>query len=110
MMAIADRVRESGGGLPGVRAMGWYLPEAGVTQLSMNIEQPDRYPPWRVMDAVRREADRLGVRLGDSELVGLVSRRFISGPSPATLGLPRFTAADVLEAQCPAFRDTTRGD
>ncbi|MCB0874401.1 MAG: glutamate formiminotransferase [Thermoleophilia bacterium] len=108
--AIADRVRESGGGLPGVRAMGWYLPEAGVTQLSMNIEQPDRYPPWRVMDAVRREADRLGVRLGDSELVGLVSRRFIGGPSPAMLGLQRFTAADVLEAQCPAFRDPTRGD
>lgn len=104
--AIADRVREAGGGLRGVRALGRYLPGAGVTQVSMNIEDPALTPPWVVMSAVRRAADQLGVQLGDSELVGLVPRRVLRGPTPAALGLPRFTPAQVLEAQCPALRET----
>jgi glutamate formiminotransferase len=36
--AIASVVRETGGGFPGVRALGLELPRAGVVQVSMNVE------------------------------------------------------------------------
>jgi len=102
--AIADRVRESSGGLPGLRALGLYLPERGVAQVSMNIEDYRVTPPVQVVAAVRREAARLGVELGDSELVGMVPRDALRASSPAALGLRRFTPAQVLEARCPALR------
>jgi glutamate formiminotransferase len=102
--AIADRVRERGGGPPGVRALGLYLPDRGIAQLSMNLEDTRGTPPAAVMRAVRREADRLGVALGPSELVGLMPRHALRGTTPAALGLPRFTPAQVLEARCPGLR------
>lgn len=102
--AIADRVRESGGGLPSVRALGLYLPAAGMAQVSMNLEDPWRVTPWMVMNRIRGEADRLGVELGDSELVGLIQRGPLGATSPMALGLRRFTPADLLEAHCPALR------
>jgi len=101
--AIADRVRESSGGLPGVRAMGLYLPAAGIAQVSMNLEDSRRTPPWVVMQAVRREADRLGVELGASELVGLMPRHALGDVSPEELGLRRFAPSQVLETCCPAL-------
>jgi len=101
--AIADRVRESGGGVPGVRAMGLYLPEAGIAQVSMNLEDLRSTPPLVVMQAVRREADRLGVELGESELVGLIPRHALGGTSPSELGLRRLSPSQVLEVSCPAL-------
>lgn len=97
---IAARVREAGGGLEGVRALGFYLPEAAAAQVSMNLEDIARTPPARAVEAVRREAERLGVEAGDSELVGLVPGiAFRHGPSPAALGVRGFRPGQVLEAQ-----------
>lgn len=103
--AIAARVRESGGGPPGVRALGFYLPEAGAAQVSLNLEDLERTPPARAVAAVRTEAERLGVEVGESELVGLIPAAALRrGPAPAALGLPRLTPAQVLEARLPALR------
>lgn len=108
--AIADRVRESGGGLPGVRAIGLYLPHAGIAQVSMNLEDSRNAPPWVVMQAVRREADRLGVELGPSELVGLMPRAALGGVDPQELGLVDFRPSQLLEVRCPALaRDENEG-
>jgi glutamate formiminotransferase len=99
--AIADRVRESSGGLPGVRALGFYLPEHGMAQVSMNLEDYRRTPPQAIVAAVRREADRLGVEVGDSELVGLIPAQAFGGATPGSLGLPRFRPGQLLDAQAP---------
>ncbi len=99
--AIAARVRESGGGLPGLRALGLYLPSAGAAQVSMNLEDYRLTPPSLAIAAVRREADRLGARLGDSELVGLIPRAAVSGITPTQLGLRGFRPGQVLESQLP---------
>lgn len=101
--AIAARVRESGGGPPGLRALGLWLPEAGSAQVSMNLEDR-RTPPWLATDLVRREAERLGVEAGDSELVGLIPRAALAGPSPGSMRLRGFRPGQVLEAQLPALR------
>ncbi len=96
--AIADRVRESGGGLPGVRALGLYLADAGMVQVSMNIDDYVRSPVPSVIAAVRREAERLGVVTGDAELVGLIPRAALGGMSPAALGIAGFRPGMVVES------------
>ena len=102
--AIAARVREADGGLPGVRALGLYLPEVGHNQVSMNLEDYRRASPHTVVRAVRAEAERLGVLLGHSELVGLIPRAALGGASISELGLRGFRPGQLLEAQVPALR------
>ena len=102
--AIAARVREAGGGPPGLRALGLYLSEPGVAQVSMNLEDFRRTPPAVAVAAVRREAERLGIEAGDSELVGLIPATALRGPSPSSLRLRRFRPGQVLEAQLSALR------
>lgn len=99
--AIAARVRESGGGPPGLRALGLYLQEAGAAQVSMNLEDFRRTPPAVAVAAVRREAERLGVVAGDSELVGLIPRAGLRGASPTWLRIRGFRPGMVLESQLP---------
>ena len=85
--AIAARVREAGGGPPGVRALGLYLPEAGMAQVSMNLEDHRQAPPAAAIAAVRAAAESLGVESGEAELVGLAPRAALRGPSPSALGI-----------------------
>jgi len=66
---IAAGLRESGGGLPGVRALGLYLPERGRAQVSTNVEDHRLTPLREVVQAVRRQAPVAG-----AELVGLAPR------------------------------------
>jgi glutamate formiminotransferase / 5-formyltetrahydrofolate cyclo-ligase len=100
---IAARVREAGGGPVGVRALGLYMPEAGAAQVSMNLEDLSTTPAAAVA-AVRREAERLGVAVGDSELVGLIPGAALRGQSPSALRLPSFRPGQVVEAKLPALR------
>jgi glutamate formiminotransferase len=102
--AIAARVREAGGGPPGLRALGLCLSDAGVAQVSMNLEDFRRTPPAVALAAVRREAERLGVEVGDSELVGLIPAEALRGPSPSALRLARFRPGQLLEAQLSSLR------
>jgi len=69
----------------------------------MNLEDSRSTPPWVVMQAVRREADRLGVELGASELVGLMPRHALGDVDPEELGLRRFSPSLLLEESCPAL-------
>lgn len=95
--AIAARVREAGGGPPGVRALGLYLQRAGAAQVSMNLEDFRRTPPALAVRAVHREAERLGVVPGETELVGLIPREALRGTSPTLLRLRGFRPGLVLD-------------
>jgi glutamate formiminotransferase / 5-formyltetrahydrofolate cyclo-ligase len=68
---IAARVRENGGGLPGLRAIGVKLESNRVVQLSMNVHDPFQMPLAAVIERVRLEAAGESVELGEGELVGL---------------------------------------
>jgi glutamate formiminotransferase/glutamate formiminotransferase/formiminotetrahydrofolate cyclodeaminase len=63
---IAAEIREAGGGLPGVRAIGLYLEERGLAQVSTNVHDYRVTPLREVVEAVRRRAD-----VAEAELVGL---------------------------------------
>lgn len=102
---IAARVREAGGGPPGVRALGLYLPEAGMAQVSMNIEDRKAAPPATVIALVRAEAERLGIEAGDAELVGLIPGDALrGGPSPSALGIAGFRPGQLLELHARTTR------
>lgn len=68
---IARRVRESGGGLPAVQANGFMIEELDCAQVSMNLLDFATTPMWRVWEEVRTLAAEDGVRLRESELIGL---------------------------------------
>ncbi len=106
--AIAARVREAGGGPPGVRALGLYLPEAGMAQVSMNIEDHRAAPPALVIGAVRAAAEAVGVESGDAELVGLVPQAALAGPSPSALRIAGMRPGQILELRVPGLRRGSR--
>lgn len=77
--AISAAVREAGGGLPGVRAMGVMLEAEGRAQVSTNVGDPFAVPLRDLVAAIRREAEARGARLHCAELVGLAPRAALEG-------------------------------
>jgi glutamate formiminotransferase len=86
---IATTLRERGGGLTSLRALGLRL-SAEVVQVSFNLTDVDAVPLYRVRELVRLAAARHGVPVGRSELIGLAPRRTLArtarfygeGPTP----------------------------
>lgn len=89
--AIAFDVREKGrtitnekgekvnvpGSLKNVKAIGWYLKEYGIAQISMNLTNISETPVHLVFDEVCRKAEARGIRVTGSELVGLIPLKAI---------------------------------
>lgn len=69
--AVAAGLRESGGGLPGVRAIGLPL-SGGRAQISTNVHDPVAVPLGVVVERVRSLAVPLGARPVEAEIVGLI--------------------------------------
>ena len=84
--AIAFDVREAGrkildaggqmlvqpGSLKAVKAIGWYIEEYGIAQISINLTNINITPVHIAFDEVCRKADARGIRVTGSELVGLI--------------------------------------
>jgi glutamate formiminotransferase / 5-formyltetrahydrofolate cyclo-ligase len=68
---VAAELREAGGGLPGVRAIGLML-SSGRAQVSTNVHDPLTTTLGTVVEEVRRLAAPLGARPVEAELVGLI--------------------------------------
>ena len=75
---IAAKLREAGGGLPGVRAIAIDLGD-GRTQISTNVHDPVAIPLARVVEEVRRLAGEGDARPIGAELVGLVPAAALDG-------------------------------
>jgi glutamate formiminotransferase / formiminotetrahydrofolate cyclodeaminase len=72
---IARRIRHSSGGFPYVKAMGVPLASRGLAQVSMNLTEFEQIPVDCVFEAVETEAERCGVKIASSEIVGLIPRK-----------------------------------
>jgi glutamate formiminotransferase len=94
---IAAVVRESGGGYPGVRALGLDLPTAGRVQVSMNVEDYDAAALHEVVSRVEREAAARGAEVEGSELVGLMPAGAAVAAAGAILRIEGFDPSRVLE-------------
>ena len=76
--AVAAGLREAGGGLAGVRAIG--LPrESGQCQVSVNVEDPQGVPLAAVVAEIKRLAAEHGARPVEAELVGLAPEAALEG-------------------------------
>jgi glutamate formiminotransferase len=95
--AIAAAVRESSGGLPRVKALGLSLAHRGVAQVSMNLTDYRQTSVQRVFDEVERQAAERGIRVLDSELIGLVPAAALAGTSAERLKLHGFSRNQILE-------------
>ena len=60
------------GSLKHVKAIGWYIEEYGITQISMNLTNIKETPIHIVFDEVCKKANERGIRVTGSELVGLI--------------------------------------
>lgn len=63
------------GTLKGTKAIGWYIEEYGIAQVSMNITDIALTPLHIAFDEVSRAANERGIRVTGTEIVGLVPKR-----------------------------------
>jgi glutamate formiminotransferase len=94
---IAARVREKGGGFPGVRALGLDLPSAGAVQVSRNVEDWEAAALHEIVERIEAEALARGAEVIGSELVGLMPAGAAAAAAGAVLRIDGFDPSRVLE-------------
>jgi len=94
---IAAAIRHSSGGYRFVKAAGFELKDRGIVQVSMNLTNYEKTPIFRVFETVRREAERYGVSILESEIVGLVPAAALNATAEFYLQIAGFKSDQVLE-------------
>jgi len=97
---IGRAVRHSSGGLRYVKALGMSVD--GQAQVSMNLTDYKRTPVARVVEFIRREAERYGVGVKHSELVGLIPEDALVDAAAWYLQLDQFEKEQILERRLRA--------
>jgi len=106
--AIAAVVRETGGGFPGVRALGLALPSAGRAQGSMNVEDYEAAGLHDIVERVEAEARARGVEIEVAELVGLMPAGAAVAAAGSLLRIDGFSPERVLELRLLRREDAKR--
>jgi glutamate formiminotransferase / formiminotetrahydrofolate cyclodeaminase len=101
---IAKQIRTSSGGLPGVQASGFAV--NGLAQVSMNLLDIDITSPATVFNAITKLAEKKGVSVQKSEIVGLIPERAILAAAGTALKVPD-AAEHILEAKIRAAAGPT---
>ncbi len=94
---IAKAIRFSSGGFRFVKAMGVLLSLRNIAQVSMNLTDFEQTPVHRVFEAVRLEAERYGVPVVGSEIVGLIPKKALEMAAEFYLRAENFRSDLVLE-------------
>lgn len=94
---IAKAIRFSSGGFRCVKAMGVPLSSRNLAQVSMNLTDFEQTPIHRVFETVKREAERYGVPVVGSEIVGLIPKKALELSSEFYLQFENFQPSLVLE-------------
>ena len=94
---IAGLIRESGGGLAGVKALGFYIERKGLVQVSMNVTHYRKTSLLTIFKKVQKEARRLQTEPVWSEIVGLVPQDAINPRTIRILHLKNFHSGQILE-------------
>jgi glutamate formiminotransferase len=95
--AVAAAVRETGGGFPGVRALGLELPRSGRVQVSMNVEDWEAAALVDILARIEAEAVDRGAAIAGSELVGLMPAGAAAAAAGRALRIEGFDRTRVLE-------------
>lgn len=102
-LAVADRIakaiRHLSGGFRYVKAMGVELADRGQVQVSINMTNYKKTPLHRVFECVRSEAERHGVPVVGSEIVGLTPADALFMAAEHYLRIEKFSSEQVLETK-----------
>ncbi len=107
--AIAKSIRERDGGFAGLRALGLRLDEQGRTQISMNLEDPQRTSPLDVFDAIEGHVRRLGGSVEETEVIGMIPDTLVLPYTTGRLKLPDLGPARVLSHRVDAYVSARMG-
>jgi len=94
---IARAIRFKDGGFRYAKALGFELKEEGLTQVSINMTNYLGTPLYRVFETVKLEAQRYGISIKESEVVGLVPEKALIDAAIYYLQLNRFNESQILE-------------
>ncbi|MBD0373431.1 MAG: glutamate formimidoyltransferase [Pyrinomonadaceae bacterium] len=99
---VARAVRGRDGGLRYLKALGFELATRGLVQVSMNLVDYEKTQLHHAFEAVRREAERYGVPLAGSEIVGLIPQAALDRAAEYYLQIKNFAHGVVLENRIEA--------
>ncbi|MGE5347351.1 MAG: glutamate formimidoyltransferase [Acidithiobacillales bacterium] len=113
-LAVADRIaraiRHLSGGYRFVKAMGVKLEARGQVQVSINMTNYEKTPLHRVFETVRSEAERQGVPVVGSEIVGLVPEAALLAAASHYLRLEADPGGQILENKLLDLAFASRGE
>lgn len=104
--AIARAIRESGGGLPYLKALG--LEVDNRAQISMNVIDFQQTSLFDIMERIRQEAKRYHVDVEESEIVGLIPQSALVNTALSYLKLAPYTRELILEQRLGDINDDYR--
>lgn len=96
---IAKAIRARNGGPPFLKALGFQLHSRSLVQVSMNLVNYKVTGMATAYDAIKLEADKLGLEIASAEIVGLVPRDALDCSAAYFEKLENFSEAKVLEYQ-----------
>src|SRR6056297_2221657 len=94
---IAKKVRHSSGGLRYCKAIGVELKERGIVQVSMNMTNYTKTALYQTFEMVKFEAERYGINIIGSELIGLLPAQALYDVAEYYLGLEDFEGEQIME-------------
>lgn len=94
---IAKSIRASGGGLPFLKAIGIDLHSRGIAQVSMNLIDFEQTSLKQAFEAVKQEAEKCGVEILNSEIVGLIPRAALDETAEYFQTIENFSSQTILE-------------
>jgi len=94
---IAKAIRFRDGGFKYAKALGFEIKEKNCVQVSINMTNYTGTPLYRVFETVKREAERYGVTIKESEVVGLTPEQALIDSATWYLQLDTFQNEQILE-------------
>ena len=94
---IAKKIRFIGGGLRFCKAIAIDLKEQNQVQVSMNLTDYTKTSIYQVVEMIRFEAQRYGISIAGSELIGLIPLQAVVDTTAYYLGLENFSTKQILE-------------
>ena len=96
---IAKAVRHISGGFRYVKAIGLELKDKGMVQVSMNLTNYKKSPIFRVFETIKREAQRHGVPVVESEIIGMVPLQAMIDVAMWYLQVNEFDTSRIIESR-----------
>lgn len=95
--AIAKKIRFKDGGFPFVKALGFMLKDRGIVQVSMNLTNYKETAVYKVFQAIKKEAKTHGVKVLESEVIGLIPEKALIEAAKYFLKIKNFKDEQILE-------------